>query len=71
MPRIDGKGNIIPDGAPAPPPELSGSTILILGVVAAVILAFTVPSDAKFHHHIDNLTQRALQQGLLVWIYAS
>lgn len=59
MPRIDGKGNIIPDGAPMPPPELPGgaSFWILLLLVGLVFCGCSVPSQAAFETHLDAVTQ--------------
>lgn len=64
MPRIDGKGNIIPDGAPVQPPPLPGGAtmwlaVVILGVVA---LSLTVPTEVAFKEHIEQLTEVGIAQ---------
>ena len=58
MPRIDSKGNIIPDGAPRPPPELPGGAGLwvVLLVVVGVVLAKSIPDDNAFGRHVEALT---------------
>ena len=58
MPRIDSKGNIIPDGAPHPPPELPGGAGLwmVLLVVLAAFLAKSIPENNAFDSHIEALT---------------